>query len=156
MRMIALLASAAMVVSLFLPWLNPALGAGGFVPWDLVKNIDPDAETLKKFVTEAPPLLLVFLATFPLAALFALLALVGAPVRLLALLAGGGAIGLIGYALWKLRDQATAMGIPLPTTENLTDYAKASTDVFGYGAFAWAGGAAILLLAALVGFGDRR
>jgi hypothetical protein len=100
--------------------------------------------------------LLGFLATFALAALFCLLAILGAPSRALALITGGGAVGMLVYAVIKMRDQAAAVGIPMPDAANLADYAPRIPELFGTGAMAWAGGALLLLLCGLIGFPSRR
>lgn len=157
MRALAILAAAAMVFSLFLSWLNPAQTGGlSFVPWDLVKNLDPDAETLQRFATEAPPALLAFLASFALAALFLVLAILGLPSRLLALLAGGTAAGLVGYGVMQARDGAVNLGLPIPGGNDLQAMAEQAANLMGMGAWAWGTGAVVLLLAALIGFGARR
>ena len=70
MRALAILAAIAMVVSLFLPWLNPETSAGRLVPWDMVKGLDLSVDGLKTFATSSAPVFLAFLATFALAALF--------------------------------------------------------------------------------------
>lgn len=146
-----------MVFSLFLSWLNPAQTGGlGFVPWDLVKNLDPDVETLQRFATEAPPTLLAFLATFALAALFLVLAILGLPSRLLAFLAGGTAAGLVGYGVLQAREGVLNLGLPLPAGNDLQAMAEQAANLMGMGAWAWGGGAIVLLLSALVGFGSRR
>lgn len=155
MRILSLFAALAMVAGLFLPWLKVAPGADGLVPWRIVRDIPPEWPAIQEFAAANPPELLAFLATFAVAGLFALLALIGAPSRLLALVAGGGAAGLVGWGLMRMKDQAAALGIPLPTAETLIDYAKASPEVFGMGAFLWAGGALVLLLMALIGFPER-
>ncbi len=152
MRALALLASAAMVVSLFLPWLSSALPGAGFVPWDLVRALNPDLQTVQRFVTESPGELVAFLATFPLAALFLVLTVVGLPSRLLALVTGGLATGIVGLGLWRAREGVQNLGLPLPSGQSLQDTAKALSEVMGYGAWAWAGGAVILLLVGLAGF----
>lgn len=155
MRAIAILAAIAMVAGLFLPWLKPQAVGLNIVPWDIVKELEPNVETLKKLASDAPALL-AFLATFALAGLFLALAILGAPSRALAFLAGGGAVGMMAYALLKLGDQAAALGLPKPTVDNLGDLARRLPEVAGTGAMAWAGGAAILLLAGLIGFPSRR
>lgn len=155
MRALALIAALAMVAGFFLPWFNGDTTGLRFVPWDLVKQLEPSVETAQRFVTESPPQLVAFLATFLVAAVFALLSLLGAPSRLLAFLAGGGVAGLLGFAVVKMKDQIQALGLPLPSTETMSDFAARAPEVFGIGAFAWAGGGVLLLLAALVGFGRR-
>jgi hypothetical protein len=157
MRALAILAAAAMVFSLFLSWLNPAQTGGlGFIPWDLVRNLDPSAESLQRFVTQAPPELLAFLATFALAALFLVLAILGLPSRLVAFLAGGTAAGLVGYGVLQARDGLLNVGLPVPAGNDLQAMANQAAGLMGVGAWAWAGGAALLLLSALIGFGSRR
>lgn len=156
MRALSLLAAAAMVVSLFLPWLSiPGLGSS-FVPFDLVRGLDPDAQIIQDFVTSAPPLMLAFLATFALAALFVILSVLGAPSRLLAFLAGGGAVGIVGYGFWQAREGALDTGLPLPQTNDLSQIFNSVSDLLGLGAWAWGGGAVVLLLCGLVGFGRAR
>lgn len=152
MRALALLAAAAMVVSLFLPWLNLGQIGTGFVPWDLIKNLDPNTETLQRFASDSPVELLVFLSTFVLAALFLVLAILGAASRLLAILAGGAAAALVGYTVLKVRDGALDLGVPLPPGTDMADLADQASRIMGLGAWAWGGGALVLLLAGLVGF----
>lgn len=144
-----------MVAGLFMPWLNPETAGLRLVPWDIVKGLEPSLEEAQRFASNSPVELLVFLSTFVFAGLFAVLAMIGAPVRLLAFLAGGGAVGVTAYAVWQLRDKAQALGLPVPSAENLAEFAKSAPDAFGFGAFAWAGGAVVLLFTALVGFRAR-
>lgn len=153
MRALSLLAAAAMVVSLFLPWL--ALPGGGFTPYDLVRQLNPDLQAVQDFAGQAPPLMLAFLATFALAALFLILAIVGLASRLLALLAGGLAVGIVAYGFWQAREGALQTGLPLPSTGDLADLAASLGDTLGYGAWAWGLGALVLLLGGLVGFARR-
>lgn len=155
MRLIALLAALAMVAGLFLPWLNPETSGLRLVPWDVVRALDPTMDTAQRFLQDSPPELLAFLATFVLAALFALLASLGLPSRPLALLAGGGAVGLIVYGAVRMRDQLQALGLPVPSLDKLPDFLRSAPEVFGMGALAWAGGALLLLLTGLVGFSRR-
>jgi len=155
MRAIAILAALAMVAGLFLPWLNPNISGLGFVPWDLVKDLEPSVDTVKTLADRAPELL-GFLATFVLAALFLLLAILGAPSRALAFLSGGSAVGMVGYAWMQLKGTATAYGIPMPDAENMADYAGRIPEIFGTGAMAWSGGGVVLLLCGLIGFPSRR
>lgn len=155
MRALALLAAAAMVVSLFLPWLNLGQIGTGFVPWDLIKNLDPDADALTRFASDSPPALLVFLATFALAALFLVLSVLGLPSRLLALLTGGAAAGVVGFVFLRARQGVLDLGVPVPSGNDLSELGNQATNLMGLGAWAWGGGAVILLLAGLIGFGRR-
>lgn len=153
MRAISLLAAAAMVVSLFLPWLATPVPGAGTTPWALVRGIGPDMDAIREFLSVAPPLLLAFLASFALAALFLLLAVVGLPLRLLALAAGGLAVATVAWGYWRLREGALDIGLPLPASPDpgqLLDLARAS---LAPGAWAWAAGALVLLLAGIAGFG---
>ncbi|MBE2278075.1 MAG: hypothetical protein IAE87_17465 [Rhodobacteraceae bacterium] len=155
MRALAVLAAAAMVVSLFLPWLGTTLPGARFVPWDLIRNLNPDLDTAQRFVVESPGELVIFLATFVLAALFVVLSLIGLASRLLAVLTGGLAVGIVAYGYVRLRDGAIDLGLPLPVNGTAEDLLRLSTDILGMGAWAWIGGAAVLLVAGLVGFGRR-
>lgn len=155
MRAIAILAALAMVVSLFLPWLNPQISGTSFAPWDLVKELEPSLDTVTQMAKDVPEML-AFLATFAFAALFLVLAIFGLPIRSLAFLAGGGAVAMIAYAVLQLKSKATALGLPIPSSENIADLALKIPDYLGIGAMAWAGGAVILLLMALIGFPARR
>lgn len=157
MRALAILAAAAMVISLFLPWLGEALPGARFVPFDLMRNLNPDLETAQRFVRESPAELVAFLATFALAALFLVLAVVGLASRLLAVMAGGLAVGIAAYGFVRLRAGTLDLGLPpLPADPSPQALLRAASEVLGMGAWAWIGGAAVLLLAGLAGFGARR
>jgi|GEM_PF-1938097 len=156
MRAIAILAAIAMVASLFLSWLSPTIaGPVGAVPWDMLKQMQWNGDTLKSFVDSAPPELWVLVSTFVFAALFAVLAILGAASRLLALLAGGGVLGLLAYAALNL-DKIVPGGMPVPSSGDLMELLKVLPDFVGPGAFAWVGGALVLFLSGLIGFGSRR
>ncbi|MCB6179652.1 hypothetical protein LHP98_16135 [Rhodobacter sp. Har01] len=155
MRALALLAAAAMVVSLFLPWMNLGQAGSGFVPWDLIKSLDLSTDALQSFASESSPALLVFLATFVLAALFLILAILGVVSRGLALVTGGAAVGVVGYTFFQARQGALDLGVPVPGTNDLSEIANQATGLMGLGAWAWGAGAVILLLAGLVGTGQR-
>ncbi len=151
MRAIAILAALAMVAGLFLPWL---VAAPGTTPWDVIRHLDPTVEQVQKMASDAPELL-AFLATFALAALFLVLAILGAPSRALAFLAGGGAVAMVVYGAVKMRDQVAAFGLPVPSAQNIGDLLPRIPELLGTGAMAWGGGL-VLLLTALIGFPARR
>ena len=160
MRILAILAAAAMVASLFLPWMSLApLAPGGLVPWDLVKEIDLSMDGLRQLTATLPWQALLLLATFPLAALFLLLALVGLPVRLLAIVAGGIPIAAIAYAIWDAysdaQSAAAVLGVEVPTGD-LVGVLRSATEHLSFGAWAWGVGAIILFLTGLIGYGRRR
>jgi hypothetical protein len=161
MRLLAILAAAAMLVSLFLPWTTADLPglAGGATPWDLLKQIEPTADNLRAALDNLPWQALAVLATFPLAALFLLLALFGLPVRILALLAGGIGVATVGWGLWQgysaARDATAGLGVELPT-DMMQDALRSAAGMIGAGGWAWGVGALVLFLAGLIGFGRRR
>lgn len=155
MRALAILAAAAMVISLFLPWLAPGVPGARFVPWDLMRNLNPDLETARRFVTESPAELVAFMATFALAGLFAVLAVAGMASRLLALAAGGLAVGIVAYGYLRLRNGALDLGVALPAEASPENLLRTASEVLGMGAWAWAGGAVVLLLTGLSGFARR-
>ncbi|MFZ1469647.1 MAG: hypothetical protein WAT09_11825 [Paracoccaceae bacterium] len=156
MRALAILSAIAMVVSLFLSWLNPRMFGMDLVPWTYLKQADLSVESLRKLAESSPPEALVFVATFVLAALFAVLAILGLASRVLALLTGGGAVGLMAYGAFQLQAQIKAGGLPLPGANDLMQAVQKAPEFLGPGAFAWAAGAVVLLLTGLIGFGERR
>jgi hypothetical protein len=136
---------AAIAASLFLPWLaQPATS-----PWDLMKDTDWAK------LAEAPPLKLAFLATFVLGAIAALLAVVGWAPRLLALVTAVLPFGLAGYVWLEAKDMLAGWGVTLPVDQTLSGIGKAIPEIAGIGFYFWAGGAALLLLVALLDSGER-
>jgi hypothetical protein len=149
--MLAMLAALAMLASAFFPWITTALG-DVLVPWDLVSTLSRDqAEAL---IRSAPPEALAVLASFVLAALFALAALIGLERRGLALLTGLVALGVVGWTFYQAREAMVAAGLPAGAQEML-DFASTSYQGLGAGALAWLGGAAVLLLLGLFDPGNR-
>lgn len=150
-RMLAMLAALAMLASAFFPWITTALG-DVLVPWDLVSTLSRDqAEAL---IRSAPPEALAVLASFVLAALFALAALIGLERRGLALLTGLVVLGVVGWTFYQAREAMVAAGLPAGAQEML-DFASTSYQGLGAGALAWLGGAAVLLLLGLFDPGNR-
>lgn len=147
MRLIIILAGAAMAASAFLNWMSAPF-AGGFTPWDALRPVlGPDA----------PLEVWIFAGTFALGALAALLALVGRGGRPVALLAGlapfaaaiwnqmqvNDTLGVVGMNLWDFRDgMAGAMG--------------RMVDLVDIGFYAYWVGALVLIIAGLAGGGGRR
>ena len=68
---------------------------------------------------------------------------------------GGTAAGLVGYGIWQAREGALNIGLPLPSAGDLQTMAQEAANLMGMGAFAWGGGAVLLLLSGLIGFGRR-
>ncbi len=147
MRLIVILAGAAMSASAFLNWMSAPF-AGGFTPWDALGPVlGPDA----------PLEVWIFAGTFALGALAALVALLGRGSGLIPLLAGlapfgaaiwnqfqvNDALGLVGMNLWDFRD---GMGDTMGQMMELVDI----------GFYAYWISAVLLIIAGLSGGGRRR
>ncbi len=146
MRAISLLAAAAMVAGLFLPWM------GGFIPWDMLKNLEPSMETAQQFATTAQTEALVLLASIILAGLFLFLAIFNMPSRMLAIGGGGLGVGLIVYVLWRAREGSEQFAPGLAAARTGQDYLSLAQELLQFGAWAWGIGAVILLFCGLVGY----
>lgn len=156
MRALSILSAIAILVSLLLTWTGPALPMPPVTPWDLIRSLEPDVEALRNFVSNSPGELVAFLATFVLAALFLCLVLFNLPSRVIGLLGGGLGVGLVGWTVWNI-SKGNA-GLPVPVNVDIgkaNEIAEAVTQLAGPGAWAWAGGSVLLLLASLIGW-DRR
>lgn len=150
-RPLALLCSAAILASIFLPWFTTALG-GALVPWDIVRPLN--AEQMQEAVRSAPPEVMVFLGSFALAALFLLLALIGQESKLLAFLTGAIPAGLVAWVVLSASNRVELSGLPIRSGD-LSQLLEQATEVLGPGAWAWGGGAALLLLLGLFDPGRR-
>jgi len=79
-------------------------------------------------------------------------------VRILALLAGGIGVGTVGWGLWRgysaARGAMAQAGVELPGGM-MQDALRAAAGMVGAGGWAWGGGALVLFLAGLIGFGRR-
>jgi hypothetical protein len=150
-RMLAMLAALAMLASLFLTWTSPSLGTT-LVPWDVVSGLTREEAELQ--VRTASPEFLAILASFALAALFVLAAVIGLERRWLALLTGLAPLGVVAWTLYRARETMVAGGLPAGAQEML-DFASQSYQTLGTGTLAWLGGAAVLLLLGLFDPGNR-
>lgn len=144
-RPLALLCALAILAALFLPWVATPLGSG-IAPWDALPAFDQAAA--QDYLRTAPPEELAFLASFALAALFLLLAIVGLASRLLAFLTGASVVGLAGTLVWRAREALGLMEADWTTAEATRLFSVAS-DVLGPGGWAWIGGGLLLLLLGL-------
>ena len=151
-RFLAFLAAAAMVASLFLSWTAVALGQS-LIPWEWAQSLGQDQARL--MLENAPPEVLVFLASFALAAVFLLMTLIGRESKFLALLTGAGPVGLVAWGIWSTSSQINFGSVPVSSSD-LGDLFAQATDLLGPGAWAWIGGAAVLLLLGLMDPGRRR
>jgi hypothetical protein len=123
------------------------------VPWDVLPAFERAA--IETYLREAPPERLLFLLSFALAALLALLLLIGRERRWLASLTGLGPVGLAGLAIWRDRERLGFAEMKGTMAEVNTLLAEA-TAALGTGGWAWIGGATVLLLLGLLDPGTAR
>lgn len=148
-RPLVVIAAAAMVGSIFLPWFASPLG-GDLVPWDAMKGLD-NAQ-IKDMLTNLPPEGMAFFGSFALAALLVLLGLMGASPRPIVFLTGAMPVGLVAWAVYSAINQGNAMGLPV-SGNDLAQVAQEISRMLGVGAWAWIGGGALLFLMGLFGGG---
>jgi hypothetical protein len=151
-RLLALLCAAAMLASPFLTWLVLPTGES-LVPWNAIGTLNSDQ--LQGLVRDAPPATLVFIASFVLAAVFALLALIGWETKTLAFLTGMAPVGLVAWVLISASSRVGFSNLPILSddlSQGLGDVAEA----IGAGAWAWIGGAVLLVLLGLFDPGRRK
>lgn len=151
MRAIIILAGAAMAASWGLTWIEPPFAGNDISPMALVER---GAITLS---AEAAWQTWVFVGGFALAALAALLSLIGRGAGLFALLAGLSPVVLLGAALVRADDLVGDLGLPFEV--NLSDLAQSwdlLQDFIRLGFWAYVGGAALLLVAGLASLAARR
>ena len=144
-RPFALIAAAAMVGGFFLPWMSGPTGAS-LVPFDAVKGLN--STQLQDMLTSLPPEGMAFFASFALAALLVLLAIMGFAPRLLTFVTGGIPMGFLGWGYYKVTQTGSFMGTPASGTD-MSQLFQQLTDMLGVGAWAWLGGGAMLLLMGL-------
>ncbi len=148
MKLFVLILSAAIVVSLFMPWLNAPIGAS-LVPWDLISQMNADD------LRVAPPLILGFIVSFALAALLVVLCLTNSENRLVAFFTGALPLGLLAFVIFQASDELSNIGLPQPQTADFRQLFEQAVQVLGYGAFTYFGSAALLLLISLFDRGGR-
>lgn len=151
-RPLALLAAAAILASLFLPWFTTPFGEN-VVPWSALRQMD--ADMAQRLVENAPPEAIAFGASFVLAALFLLLALVGREFKLLAFVTGAVPVGLVAWMLSSAAGRADAAGLPLSGSD-MSEIVSRASEMLGTGAWSWIGGAAVLVLLGLIDPGRRK
>lgn len=151
-RQIALLCSVAILASLFLPWIITPLGTN-HAPWNALPAFA--SEEMEAYVRNASPQVLVFLASFVLAAFFLFLALIGREKRIIALVTGALPVGLAVWTVWQARAQINLTEIEGTMADANRLFAQAS-EVLGPGGWAWIGGATLLFLLGLFDPGRAR
>ncbi|MEL6958232.1 MAG: hypothetical protein AAGL89_04690 [Pseudomonadota bacterium] len=137
--MLSALIAAVMAASFFLPWMeffgetmSPVMIFDQDVPWG-----------------DMPWQFYAFLASFALAALGALLALIRQPAGVIMLVAGAIPFGLIGQQVLAARDQVQDLGLPMPgggDPEDLINNFDVIQEFIGIGLYAYFGAAALLVL----------
>jgi len=148
-RTLVILAAAAMLVSLILPWVNLP-GVQFIVPWEMLKPL------WDQFEWDMPREAMIFAASFAAAAVIVLLAAIGAAPRLLTLIVGLYPFVLAFLAWGQMRDEAAALGVPVPDELDPTAIWDQLSPFLGFGIYAYFGGAVVLVLMGLVGGGRRR
>ena len=141
-----LLLAAAMVVSLFLPWIATPAG-NRMVPWDLVRqiNFNQAIDLLKR----SPPEVWALVASFTCAAVLVVMCVLGIEGKLFALLTGAIPLGLVGYGVYEGTNAAGNLGLPQFNFHDWQQILDQIRQSFGPGLYAWLGGAALLFLVSL-------
>lgn len=154
-RSLVLLLVAGMALSFALPWLSPAV-AGIAAPSDLFRDVPPEA------LLGQPPELLVFGASFALAALTTLMGVFGMGLRLPALLTGVFGLCAVGYGIVRLQETGEALGLP-PELTNLSLSPSRAPEILGMmsgmldlGGYLYLVGAAVATVLAIVDPGRPR
>lgn len=143
------LAALAMAASWFLPWIAGPFGQS-LVPHDAIY------EGLREDPAGLPLELLVFVASFAVAALLALLALFNSAPRGLAWLAALIPAGLVVRIAIGLRDSVEDIGLPMPALDTVAEAMDYAKEFFDLGAWMYLGGAGVLLILAIIDPGVRR
>lgn len=146
-KTLTMVCGAAIAGSLFLPWID-AGPLGTVAPWSFLKDTDWSQ------LSAQPVPVLVFLATFALGALSAVLALVGWAPRPLSLVTGLLPWGLAAWVWFKAADQLRSLGLPVPDTADLMGAVQDTAQIASFGIYLWFGGAALLLVVSLLDPGD--
>lgn len=148
-RPLALIAAAAILASLFLPWFSSPFGEN-VVPWTVLRDLD--AAKAHAILQDARPEAIAYGCSFVMAALFVLFALIGRESRLLAFLTGLVPVSLVAWALISLVMRADQVGLSFSGAE----VSELAARVLGAGAWTWAIGASALASLALIDPGRRR
>ncbi len=137
------LAALAMAASWFMPWVDFVIGPS-LAPHDVL------FEALKADPTSMPLEVLLFAASFAVAAVLALFSLMGAASRTLAWIAVLIPVGLGLRLALEFRSDALSLGLPLPPAETVADGIANLWDFLQFGAYFYVGGALTLLVLAVI------
>lgn len=149
---LVLLLAAAMVASLFLPWLATPLG-NTLVPWETIRQIDPDQAW--DLLKQAPAEIWVFTASFVFAAVLVVMCLLGIEGKLFAILTGALPLGLVGYGIYNGQNAVNRLGLPQLRLQDWQGMLDQISRSFGPGLYAWLGGAAVLFIISFLDPGRR-
>ena len=149
---LVLLLAAAMVASLFFPWVATPAG-NTMVPWEFIRQIKPDQalDVLK----QSPPEVWALAASFVLAALLVVMCLIGIEGKFFAMLTGIVPLGLVGYGFYKGANAANELGVPRLNLSDWQGILDQISRTFGPGLYAWLGGAAVLFVISFLDPGRR-
>jgi len=136
--------SGAVALSYFLPWFRSLFG-GSFVLHSTFPRPALDN------AANMPGEVAVFLASFILAAVVLVTALMGKAPRILVIGAGLVPAGLVIKFMLEAQSGAGDLGLPIPSIRNVADFAEMVSDFVDIGPFLYFGGAAILLLVGIFG-----
>lgn len=151
MRFVIFLAGAAMAASYMVTWMEPPLPIPELSPHSVI------GDDLTRIVQEGPWQAWVFLGGFALAALSAVVALMGRASGLLSLLAGASPVALGVYYYTRADDLRSDLGIPFQIDPaDLGQAYELVGEFLRAGTYMYFGGAVLLLLAGIVlSFGSR-
>ncbi|MDU8927918.1 hypothetical protein RXV86_11035 [Alisedimentitalea sp. MJ-SS2] len=135
------LSGAVVAASFFLTWLSIPFGET-ISPYRLVSEAGGD-------LANAPTEIYLFLGSFALAALVALLAFTNGCSRFLALAAGLLPLGLIAYLLMSGANELSGAGLPMPSSGDISAALDVLKEFVEVGLYGYVGGAVVLTLAAI-------
>lgn len=138
--MLGVIVAAIMAASFFMPWVD--FFGESHAP---LVFLDDGVQAL----LDGPWQLLVFLSSFALAALAALVALAGRAAGLLMLVAGAIPFGLIAQQVFGVRSQIQDAGFPVPQFDDPVSALNSVREVLDIGAHAYFASAAALILIGL-------
>ena len=135
------LSAGVIAASFFLTWLSIPFGEA-IAPYRLITETGGD-------LGNAPKEVFVFLGSFALAALVAILAFTSGCSRFLALAAGLLPLGLIAYLLVSGANEASGMGLPMPSGGDIGAAFDLLKQFVEIGLYCYVGGAVVLTIAAI-------
>jgi predicted DNA repair protein MutK len=149
---ICILCAAAMLLSLFLPWITTPFGQS-IVPWEAFNKLDE--ASARRLFENAPPAVYLFLGSFAMAAIFLVMSLLNVAQKTFAVLTGLIPVGLVGWAATSAASQFSRSGLPMPQGKDLSEVLSKASEILGVGAWAWIGGAVLLLVLGVLDPGRR-